>query len=142
MFNNVLLAVDLAHKEEQKAALEAAKKYAENGSNLYVVSIIPALEAGGFVQSFLPANYDKDLIAKGQETLHAFTAENLPGLSNIKHIVSYGKVYERITDIAEQLDIDLIITMASIKKDHQSSSFGPNVARIVRNSECSVLVLR
>ncbi len=142
MFKNVLLAVDLAHREEQEAALEAAKKYAEEGSNLYVISVIPPLEGGGFVQSFLPANYDKELISKGQEALHEFTKTHLANVKNIKHLVVHGKVYEKITDVAEQLDIDLIITMASIKKDHNSSAFGPNVARIVRNSECSVLVLR
>lgn len=142
MFNNVLLAVDLAHQEEQEAALQAAKKYTDEGSNLYVVSVIPVLEGGGFVQSFLPANYDKALIEKGQEALREFTSAHLPQIDNIKHIVAHGKVYEKITDIAEQLNIDLIITMASIKKDSQSSGFGPNVARIVRNSECSVLVLR
>lgn len=141
MFNNVLLAVDLAHPNEQDAALAAAKKYVDEGSNLFVVSVIPPLEGGGFVQSFLPANYDKELIEKGQHALHEFTREHLP-VENIKHIVTHGKVYEKISDIADKLDIDLIITMASIKKDSQSSGFGPNVARIVRNSDCSVLVLR
>ncbi len=142
MFKNILLAVDLAHKNEQDSALEAAKKYADEGSNLYVVSVIPPLEGGGFVQSFLPANYDKELIEKGQKALHEFTKSHLSQVKNIKHLVVHGKVYEKITDIAEQLDIDLIITMASIKQDRQSSGFGPNVARIVRNSDCSVLVLR
>ncbi len=142
MFKNVLLAVDLAHPKEQNEALEAARKYAEEGSTLYVVSIIPPLEGGGFVQSFLPANYDAELIKKGQDALHEFTKKHLPNVEHIKHLVAHGKVYEKITDISEQLDIDLIITMASIKKDKQSTGFGPNVARIVRNSDCSVLVLR
>ncbi len=142
MFKNVLLAVDLAHKKEQGAAIDAARKYAEEGSELYVVSVIPPLEGGGFVQSFLPADYDKNLIESCKKSLHEYTEESLPGIPHIKHLVVHGKVYEKITDIAEQLDIDLIITMASIKKDHNSSGFGPNVARIVRNSNCSVLVLR
>lgn len=142
MFKNVLLAVDLAHQEEQKPALEAAKIYAAAGCHLFVVSVIPPLEGGGFIQSFLPADYDAELIKKGQDALHQFTASHLSNVDNIKHLVVHGKVYEKITDVAEQLDIDLIITMASIKKDRQSSGFGPNVARIVRNSECSVLVLR
>ncbi|MGY0399696.1 MAG: universal stress protein [Ostreibacterium sp.] len=142
MFNNVLLAVDLAHGEEQTAALEAAKKYAKAGSKLYIISVIPPLEGGGFVQSFLPDDYDKALIEKTQVLLHEFTNTYFPEINKIKHLVAHGKVYEKITDISEQLDIDLIITMASVKKDRQSSSFGPNVARIVRNSKCSVLVLR
>lgn len=142
MFNNVLLAIDLAHKEAHEPALAAARKYAAEGSNLYVVSVIPPVEGGGFVQSFLPANYDAQLIQKVQDTLHAFTAAHLSEVKDIKHLVAHGKVYEKITDIASQLDIDLIVTMASIPKDKQSSGFGPNVARIVRNSNCSVLVLR
>ncbi|MBS9777898.1 MAG: universal stress protein [Gammaproteobacteria bacterium] len=142
MFKNVLLAVDLAHKKEQAAAIDAAKKYAEEGSNIFVVSVIPPLEGGGFVQSFLPENYDKALIEKGQHALKEYTHEHMPHVANLKHLVVHGKVYEKIIDVSEQLDIDLIITMASIKKDHNSSGFGPNVARIVRNSDCSVLVLR
>lgn len=142
MFKNILLALDLAHKDEQDAAIEAAKQYLQENSHLYIVSVIPPLEGGGFVQSFLPANYDKELIEKGREALHEYTAKYFQPANNIKHVVVHGKVYEKITDVAEQLNIDLIITMASIKKDSQSSAFGPNVARIVRNSECSVLVLR
>ncbi|PIE45964.1 MAG: universal stress protein UspA [Gammaproteobacteria bacterium] len=142
MFKNVLLAIDLAHKDEQNEAIEAAKKYAGEGSHIFVVSVIPPLEGGGFIQSFLPADYDANLIKKAKEALHYFTKERMPEIKDIKHLVVHGKVYEKITDIAEQLDIDLIITMASIKRDHQSSGFGPNVARIVRNSDCSVLILR
>ncbi len=142
MFKNVLLAIDLAHKDEQQPALEAALKYANEGSNLYVITVVPPIEGGGFVQSFLPANYDKELLDKTQQALHDFTASHLPCVDHIKHIAAHGKVYEKITDISEKLDIDLIITMASIKKDKYSSGFGPNVARIVRNSNCSVLVLR
>ncbi len=142
MFENVLLAIDLAHPEEHQPALEAACKHVAEGSRLYVVSVIPPVDGSGFVQSFLPMNYDKALIEKAQEALHQFTASHLDGIKGIKHIVAHGKVYEKINDIAEKLEIDLIITMASIKKDKQSSGFGPNVARIVRNSDCSVLVLR
>lgn len=142
MFDKVLLAVDLAHQDAQKPALAAAKKYALDGSQLYVISVIPPLEGGGFVQSFLPANYDAELIRKGKEALREYTKTHLSDVEQIKHVVVHGKVYEKITDAAEQLNVDLIITMASIKKDRQSSGFGPNVARIVRNSDCSVLVLR
>lgn len=142
MFNNILLAIDLSHKEAHQPALDAAKQYLSEGSHLFVISVIPPVEGGGFVQSFLPADYDKALIEKGKVALTNFTSEHLPTVDNIKHLVVHGKVYEKITDVAEQLDIDLIITMASIKKDKQSSGFGPNVARIVRNSNCSVLVLR
>lgn len=141
MFNNILLAIDLAYQEHHEAALNAAKTYAQNGAQLFAVSVIPPLEGGGFVQSFLPPNYDAELIEKGQSALHDFTAKYLPEVDGIKHLVAHGKVYEKITDIAEQLNIDLIITMASTKDKH-SSGFGPNVARIVRNSNCSVLVLR
>lgn len=142
IFKNVLLAIDLAHPNEQAEALKIAKEHADAGANLYVVSVIPPLEGGGFVQSFLPAGYDDELIKKGQEALHEFTKSHLPDVTSIKHLVVHGKVYEKITDVAVQLNIDLIITMASIQKDKQSSAFGPNVARIVRNSDCSVLVLR
>lgn len=142
MFKNVLLAVDLAHADKQDAALTAAKEQVQAGSHLYIVSVIPPLEGGGFVQSFLPADYDKELIAKGKAALREYVDPHFPDSDNISHIVVHGKVYEKITDVAEQLDIDLIITMASVQKDRQSSAFGPNVARIVRNSRCSVLVLR
>lgn len=138
MFKNVLLTIGLHNKDEQKKALEVAKKYADEGSNLYIMTVIPLVEGSGIVQSFLPANYDKALLEKGQETLHEFTHDYIPASDKVKHIVAHGKVYEKVTDVADKLDIDLIITMASIR----DKGFGPNVARIVRNSECSVMVLR
>lgn len=139
MFNHVLLAIDLAHKDEQKKALLAAQKYIDEGSHVYIVSVIPPLEGGSFVQSFLPADYDKHLIEKTQAALKAFTQKNLTSASSINHLVAHGKIYEKITDIADELDIDLIIASASSGQRH---AFGPNVARIVRNANCSVLVVR
>lgn len=143
MFKNVMLALDLNELASQEKALMVAKEYAEQGANLYVVSVIPPLESGGFWQSYLPANYDKEVLKKAQSCLNEVTQQYLPEIENIKHLAAHGKIYEKICDIAEQLEIDLIITMATRKKKHQHhSGFGPNVARIVRNADCTVLVLR
>ncbi|MPV85674.1 universal stress protein [Ostreibacterium oceani] len=143
MFKNVLLAIDLNHKNQHQAAIDAAKQHAEMGSQLYVVSVIPLIETEGFVSSFLPQGYDKALIEKGQNVLREFTQTHLSGVDNIKHLVTHGKVYERIVEMAEQLSIDLIITTANNPVDPKHpNNFGPNVARISRNAGCSVLIIR
>ncbi len=139
MFKNVLLAIDLANKEAHDKAFAVARQYAEAGSELYVVSVIPPVEGGGFVQSFLPPDYDKHLLEQAHAALCEFSDSKLAGLQNVHHLVAHGKVYEKVTDIASELHIDLIITMASMQKHR---AFGPNVARIVRNSDCSVIILR
>lgn len=139
MFNNILLAVDLSDEAAHEKALQAAQKHLDAGSHLYVVSVIPAFEGGGFAQSFLPPDYDKNLIEKAQVALRAFTEKYLSDVDNVSHLVAHGKIYEKITEIAAELDIDLIIALASGENRH---AFGPNVARIVRNSHCSVMVLR
>ncbi len=139
MFKNVLLAIDLANKEAHDKAFALAKQYVEAGSELYVVSVIPPVEGGGFVQSFLPPDYDKRLLEQAHAALCQFSDNKLVGLKNVHHLVAHGKVYEKVTDIASELNIDLIITMASMQKHR---AFGPNVARIVRNSDCSVIILR
>lgn len=139
MFDKILLAIDLAHEAGHEKAVAAAKSYLATGSHLYIVSVIPTFDAGGFARSFLPADYDKHLLEKAQVTLREFSEKRLSGFDNISHMVAHGKVYEKITDIADELKIDLIIATASTG-GHKA--FGPNVARIVRNSHCSVMVLR
>ncbi len=141
MFKNVLITIDLDNKEKHIAVLEAAKKYAEEGSKLYIISVLPSLDAGGIVSTFLPKNYDKKIVDKASEELHNFTKDKLPNIENVKHIVTHGRVYEKITLAAEKLDINLIITMAS-NSSNNNGGFGPNVARVARNSNCSVLILR
>ena len=70
--------------------------------------MISPLDGGGFVQSFLPENYDNVLIEKGREALYQLTDEYLPEVRDIKHLVVHGSVYQKVTDIAEQLGINLI----------------------------------
>lgn len=140
MFNKILLTVDLNNKNQEKA-VGIAKEYLAKGAAVYVMTVVPPIEGGGFVTSFLPGDYESKLSEKVKQDLHDFTGKYFDDPSGIKHIVAHGKIYEQITDISEELGVDLIIASAATDS-LKGQGFGPNVARIVRNSTCSVITIR
>lgn len=140
MFNKILLTIDLNNKSQEKA-VSIAKEHLAKGATLYVMTVIPPVEGGGFVASFLPANYESKLTETVKKDLHAFTDKHFDNPGEIQHIVSHGKIYEEITDVSEELNVDLIIASAATHS-LKGYGFGPNVARIVRNATCSVITVR
>lgn len=140
MFKKILLTIDLNNKNQEKA-VNIAKEHLAKGAALHVMTVIPPIEGGGFVASFLPGDYESKLSEKIKKDLHDFTDKYFDNPKEIKHIVAHGKIYEQITELSEELGVDLIIASAATDslKGH---GFGPNVARIVRNSTCSVITVR
>ena len=61
--------------------------------------------------------------------------------SEIRHLVATGSIYEEILEVAKKTGADLIVIGAH--QPHLSEFLlGPNAARVVRHSKCSVYVVR
>jgi len=142
MFKRIMVSLDLSDQSDHGAALTVAKNYAKNGGKIFVIHVLPLIKGGGIIHSYLPENISETLIAESQKKLLALTQEHLPGHDGVAHLTRQGKIYEKVIETAEQLSIDLIITAAISQKQGKSSQFGPNIARIARYADCSVLVLR
>lgn len=139
MYKDILLSVDLEDDNSWRKALPTAVEYAKAfGSRIHVISVVPEF---GMVRQFFPDDYESQLKDSVKSKLHEFTAERIPDDVSVRHIIAHGTIYREINKAAEQINADLII-MASHRPGVGDYLLGPNAARVVRHSSCSVLVVR
>lgn len=139
----ILAAIDLLHVDHHKDILTKAAKFAElDDARLVVVTVIP-----DFGMSIVGTYFDKDTekkaLKQAAEDLHAAVRNHLGQEEDrqIKHVVCHGNAYEEILDTAEKFDASLIV-MGAHKPEIRDYLLGPNAARVVRHSKCSVFVVR
>lgn len=136
-----LVAVDLSHPEHHQDYLTRAKKLADlDGAMLAVVTVIPDFGMS-IVGSFFDRDAEQQAINKANEMLHDVVTEVFGANPPVKHVVRHGPVYEEILATAEELGASLIV-LGAHKPNYQDFLIGPNAARVVRHSRCSVYIIR
>ena len=142
MFQEVLFPVDLGEESSWRKALPIAIDQARrNDGCLHLMTVVPTFGMS-IVGQFFPEGYEDKALEAATDALHSFSQQHLPddGL-RVQHIVTHGRVYEEIIRAAERIGADLIV-MASHRPELEDYLIGPNAARVVRHSGCSVLVVR
>lgn len=143
MNSTVLCAVDINRPGEEAAVLKTAKRMADlDQAQLDVITVVP--DFGASVVGVYFEDHDVDTAQdKAAELLSSFCAETLGQEANagIRHLVATGSVYEEVLKAAKLDAADLIVLGAS-RPDLKDFLLGPNAARIVRHSTCSVYVVR
>ena len=141
MFKTILVALDLEHGEHDRRILEVAKDIADaNDAEVQLLSVVPAAPA--VISQFLHENYEQ--MAAGQveqELAQLASGLRLASGKPVSTVTRFGGVYDEVIAAAESLGADLIIT-GSHKPEVSDYLLGTNAARIVRHSDCSVLVIR
>jgi universal stress protein F len=143
MTDYVLTAIDLAHPEHHASILGKTVAIANmEGATVAVVTVIPDFGMS-IVGSFFEEGAEQKALKNAAESLHDIVAGILGETADaeIKHIVRHGTAYEQILETAEMLEATLIV-MGAHRPNFQDYLIGPNAARVVRHSKCSVLVLR
>ncbi|MGC7559215.1 universal stress protein [Pasteurella sp. PK-2025] len=140
MFKKILITADLSHLEDAEKAVKTALEMTQhNPDTVYrVMSVIPPF-GSSFVSSFLPKNFDQDVLDEANKALHAFTKKHFPEGAKVQHILAHGPVYEEINRIAKEKNIDLIIMMAARENKEGLSS---NTVKVARYSDKPILILR
>lgn len=145
MFKNMLIVIDLGHESEAIRLVKTALDMTQHQENtIYrVAGIIPA-PTNSIVSSFLPKNFDKDVVAEANKKLHEFTQIHFPEGKKVQHIVAYGTVYEEVNRIAEEKNVDLIMIMASRKEkqNQRKEGLSSDTVKVARYSKRPVLVMR
>ncbi|MGH1464524.1 MAG: universal stress protein [Cognatishimia sp.] len=143
MSRSVLCAIDISNQGKDDAVLKEAKRLADlDNAQLDVVTVIPdfgkSLVAGFFDES----HHDK-AIAEAKSALKGqiITSLGAEADAQVRHVVSTGTAYEEILRVAEETNAGLIVIGAH-KPDFADYLLGPNAARVVRHSSCSVHVVR
>ncbi len=140
---NVLCAIDITRPKEESNVLQAASRLAEmDGAQLDVITIVPDFGAS-VVGSYFQDHHVKTAQDDAKDNLEKVCAEILGADRNsgIRHLVSVGSVYEEVLKAAKVSGADLIVIGAQ-RPDLKDYLLGPNAARVVRHSDCSVFVVR
>ena len=139
----VLCAVDISNKDRDADVLKLADRMAKlDDAQLDVITVVPDFGMS-VVGSFFEQHHHEKAVEEAQKLMHELV-ESVLGAdanSNARHLVATGNAYEEILKAAEVADTGLIVIGAQ-KPDFKDYLLGPNASRVVRHSNCSVLVVR
>ncbi len=140
MYKTILLPIDLAQESSWKKALPVAVSLSETyGAALHIVNVIPEFSQG-MVRQYFPEDYEEKVEQGAHANMQTFLAEHLADRQVTSHVVR-GPIYQRIIQTAEKIGADLIV-MGSHRPELADYLIGPNAARVVRHTPCSVMVVR
>ncbi|MEY8838907.1 universal stress protein, partial [Cribrihabitans sp. XS_ASV171] len=96
-----------------------------------------------WVSGFFDAGFHDKAVAEARARLEAMceTALGPDRNATVRHIVATGTAYQEILHTAQEAGTDLIV-IGSHRPDLRDYLLGPNAARVVRHSNCSVYVVR
>jgi nucleotide-binding universal stress UspA family protein len=142
MSKSILCAIDISHPEDREV-LQTADRLAQlDGAQLDVITVVPNVGMT-LVGSYFDENFQNQLVNDTQTSLKQMVASVVGEKRNeeIRHVVTTGSIYEEILTVASQINADLIVIGAH-KPQLREFLLGPNAARVVRHSKCSVYVVR
>ncbi|EAV46156.1 universal stress protein family protein [Stappia aggregata IAM 12614] len=142
MTKSILCAIDI-QQDNDTMVLQTADKLARlDDAQLDVITVVPS--AGiNLVASYFDENFQGQMVVETQKKLVEKVSSILGAERNsqIRHLVATGSIYEEILEVAKKIGADLIVIGAH--QPHLSEFLlGPNAARVVRHSKCSVYVVR
>lgn len=138
MYKNILIPVDLAHKDTVGPMLAAAKALGDKDANVTLLYVMP--EIPGYIATDLPA--DSTAVAKASieaQLRNLATDNNAP--KNTRVLTGSGRPHHNILETANNGGIDLIVIM-SHQPGFADYLLGSVAARVVRHAHCSVHVIR
>lgn len=143
MTKTILCAVDITRPDEEKEVLTtAAKLAAVDGGQLDVITVVPDFGMS-VVGAYFQDHHVKSAKNDAGDILKKMTKDILGDEADakVRHIVAMGTVYEEVLRAAKIGKSDLIVIGAH-RPDLKDYLLGPNAARVVRHSTCSVYVVR
>lgn len=77
----------------------------------------------------------RELLARATEEVHG------TGVSVRTHLLTGQRVETAIVDLADKLEVDLIVLSSSLRPVSQRAFFGPRIDYVLGASSCPVLVV-
>ncbi|MFW2589951.1 universal stress protein [Sagittula sp. SSi028] len=143
MTKTVLCAIDINRGTEETAVLQTAHKLATlDDARLDVITVVPDFGAS-VVGAYFKDHHVKTARDGASDALNKLVTDVLGAEANagVRHVVAIGNVYEEVLKAARYSGADLIVIGAH-RPDFKDYLLGPNAARVVRHSDCSVYVVR
>lgn len=143
MTGPVLCAVDISNPHRDDNVVKAAARLAAlDEAQLDVITVVPDYGMS-VVGAYFDQNHHDKAVEEARKRLNDLVLEVLGEEANskVRHIVATGNAYDEILRVAEADKASLIVIGAH-KPDFKDYLLGPNAARVVRHSDCSVFVVR
>lgn len=143
MTGNILCAIDITRTDESATVLKAAQRIAAlDGSALTVLTVVPDFGAS-LVGAYFEEHHVSTAKDKASDHLRDVIKQTLgdEAAKAAKKVVSVGRVYEEVLKVSK-LDNSELIVIGAHRPDLKDYLLGPNAARVVRHSSCSVYVVR
>ena len=138
MYKNILIPVDLAHRDTVAAMVSAARALADKGAAMTLLYVVPEIPA--VVAADLPAGSTEKARANVEAQLKQLAADN-GAPEDTAVMTSVGRPHHNILETAAKNNVDLIV-VASHKPEFSDYLLGSVAARVVRHATCSVHVVR
>ena len=136
MYKSILLPIDLSEMQRGKMMIDVAQKLATKDTKVRLLNVVVDIPA--FVAAEVPNDVIKTAMKTAKESLEALVrAAGLKADSEVRS----GTPGPTILASADECGADLII-VGSHKPGLQDYFLGSTAARVVRHSQCSVLVMR
>lgn len=141
-FKKILLPVDINDSNSWKNPLPICISMLRSNpeAELWLLSVVPTFGLGA-VEDYLPKGWTKEITHKTREALDKIVEKNIPEDIKPHILVKRGVVYQELIESSEKYEIDLIVMSAS-HPNRKDYLLGPNVAKVARHSEVSVLIVR
>lgn len=143
MSNSILCAIDISNPGDDTKVLETAARLAQfDNAQLDVITVVPDFGMS-MVGSFFKEGHHDKMMEEAKQQLNTEVSKVIGEVGNakVRHIVAFGKTYEEVLKTAREAEASLIVVGAH-KPDLKEYLLGPNAARVVRHSNCSVYVVR
>ena len=143
MTSKDIIIVPIGFTYQSIVALQQAVIVAKHtNSELFLLSVVEMPTA---LQKIF-SDYEekqKQFKEKLRENLVELSNKYCEGVSNVKCLVSSGKIYEEITDFAESVGASLIIMGTDgTPKDIKKKFIGSNANKVVRSAPCPVITIK
>ena len=141
MYKNILLPVDMEHRDESTRALAIALGEAQRSkAKLTVMTVAPGFGMP-IVASYFDENAVKEALKEVARHLKKYIDENVPEGIETSAVVAEGNPAELILKQAQEDDTDLIV-LASHNSQIENLLLGSCAAKVVRHSHCTVTVVK
>lgn len=141
--STVLCAIDISNENRDANVIRQAAALATlEDAQLDVITVVPDYGMS-MVGQFFSKDHQAKVLEEAKDRLRKAVSDELGADAGgkVRHIVATGNAYEEILKVAKKDGADLIVIGAH--KDSVSDYLlGPNAARVVRHSNCSVYVVR
>jgi universal stress protein F len=140
MFSQILIPIDLVHKEQLRRLMEAARLLIDGAGSVTLFYVDPILvhRAGSpQLEGDYAADHEKEALTQLQQLSSSLQLEGVVQ----KVATREGVVHDRILEYASEISADAILMMAQ-RPGFSSYFISSTAERVVRHADCSVFVIR